>query len=186
MASKYETVRSLTADFVMRVENPLLRTKTEGRGKLYQQRPDRIALRFTRPAGEVILSDGQYFWMYLPSTYEDQVFRSPAAAAGSRVVDLQAQFVGDPVKRFSYTQQGTETVGGRATDVLMLIPRGQAQYRSLKVWVDREDALVRRFEFVESSGVIRHVDLTGVRINPVVPADMFKFTVPAGVRVVAQ
>ncbi len=185
-SAKYAGVRTMTADFAMRTENPLLRSKSNSRGKLYQQRPDRIALRYSEPADEVILSDGQFFWVYLPSMYKGQVIKSPASAGGSNAVDLQAQFVGNPVERFQYTMQGTETVAGRATDVIVMVPRTRAQFKSLKVWIDRSDALVRRFEFVEHSGVIRHIELSNLRTNVGIPASTFKFTPPAGVRVVGQ
>jgi chaperone LolA len=185
-AAAFANVRSMTADFTMVTENPLLRTKTPGRGRMYQQRPDRFALRFSDPPNELLLSDGEFFWVYMPGTYKDQVFKSNANAAGSSGVDLQAQFVGDPVEKFRYTVQGQETIGGSVTDVLLLIPRARAEYRSLKVWIDRKDALIRRFEIVEPSGVIRHIDLNSLRTNAAIPASVFRFTVPAGVRVVEQ
>jgi outer membrane lipoprotein-sorting protein len=185
-AAKYAGIRTMTADFTMQTSNPLLRSKAESRGKLYQQRPDRIALRFTQPADAAIVGDGQFFYVYWPETSKDQATKTPASAGGAGSVDLQAQFVGDPVTRFRYTLQGQESVAGRATDVLMLIPRGQAPYRSLKVWVDREDALVRRFEFTESNGVERHINLSNVRTNVDIASGQFRFTAPAGVRVVGQ
>lgn len=186
-ASTYGAVRSMRADFTMHVENPLFKTSANSSGRLYQKKPDRIALRFTQPAGDMIVGDGTYFWVYTPSSMsKDQVLRTPAAAAGSNVVDLQAQFVGDPVKRFTYTIAGAETVNGRMTDVLTLVPRDAAQYRSLKVWIDRKDALVRKFTIEEQSGVRRTIQLNGLQINPAIDASIFRFTPPAGVHVVGQ
>jgi hypothetical protein len=43
----------MQAGFVMRFDNPLLRQQTTSRGTLYQQQPDRFALRFTDPDGDV-------------------------------------------------------------------------------------------------------------------------------------
>ena len=173
----------MQADLVMRVTNPLVRSTTESSGVLYQQRPDRIALRLSKPAEEVILSDGTYLWWYIASS--GQAIRT-RAAPGSQAVDLQAQFLGDPVTRFNYTMQGSEKVGTAEADVLTLVPKERAGYRSLKVWVDRKDALVRRFEIVETSGVIRRFDLSNVRLNTAIPAATFAFTPPAGVRVLEQ
>jgi outer membrane lipoprotein carrier protein len=185
-AAKYAGIRTMSANFALHTENPLLKTAADSKGKLYQQQPDRIALRFTDPPNDVILSDGEFFWFYTPSSMPGQAFRTPAGNANTKAVDLQAQFVGDPVERFRYTVVGTERVDGRETDVLLLMPRQREPYRTLKVWVDRGDALVRRFEFTEQSGVSRHIDLTNVQINAPVPASMFRFTPPAGVQVVEQ
>jgi outer membrane lipoprotein carrier protein len=177
-------VRSLRADFVMNFDNPLLRQTTTSRGTIHQRQPDRIALRFTDPDGDVILGDGQFFWVYYPSVNAQQVIRSPAAASGETGVNLQAQFVGDPVERFRYELHGTETVAGRAAHVLTLVPRERADYRSLKVWVDSRDGLVRRFEITEHNGNMRRFDLSNLQVNPTIPESVFRFTPPAGARIV--
>jgi hypothetical protein len=36
--------------------------------------------------------------------------------------------------------------------VLTLVPRQPLGYRSLKVWIDEQDHLVRRFELTEENG----------------------------------
>ena len=183
-AAAYEDVRSMQATFVMQFNNPLLRQQTTSRGTLYQQRPDRIALRFTDPDGDVILSDGQHFYIYQPSVDRNQATQSPASPGGGGGVDLQAQFVGNPTERFRYTLEGRENVGGRPADVMMLVPRERAEYRSLKVWFDTRDSLARRFEITEHNGSIRRFDLSGLQVNTSIPPAVFRFSPPADVRIV--
>jgi outer membrane lipoprotein carrier protein len=185
-SAAYEPVRSLQADFTLRTSNPVLRSATTSRGTLYQRQPDRILLRFSEPQGDVIVGDGTYFWVYYPSTDAEQVLQAPASQAGSGGVDLKAQFVGDPVTRFRYTLQGEESVGGRTAHVLTLVPRTRADYTQLKVWVDTGDSLVRRFEITEHNGGVRRFDLENLRINPALADDLFRFTPPAGARVVRR
>jgi outer membrane lipoprotein carrier protein len=184
-AAAYENVRSLQADFVMQLENPLLRQRLTSRGTLYQRQPDRIALRFSDPAGDLILGDGQFFYMYQPSNNPDQYFRQPAAAAGETGVNLMAQFVGNPVERFNFTAEGGESVAGRSAQVLNLVPRQRADYRSLRVWIDDRDSLVRRFEITEHNGAVRRFDLSNMQVNPSIPDAIFRFTPPAGARAVS-
>jgi outer membrane lipoprotein carrier protein len=183
-AVAYENVRSMQAAFVMQFNNPLLRQQTTSRGTLYQQRPDRIALRFTDPDGDVILSDGEHFYMYQPSVDANQATRTPASAGAGGGVDLQAQFIGNPVERFRYTLEGTVNVGSRPAHVMTLVPRQGAEYRSLKVWFDARDSLARRFEITELNGSVRRFDLSDLQVNPAIPAGVFRFTAPAGVRIV--
>jgi outer membrane lipoprotein carrier protein len=183
-AAAYDQVRSMQAAFVMQFNNPLLRQQTTSRGTLYQQHPDRIALRFSDPDGDVILSDGEYFYMYQPSIDANQATRSPAAPGAGAGVDLQAQFVGNPTERFRYTLEGTEAVAGRPARVMTLVPRQRAEYRSLKVWLDTRDSLARRFEITELNGSVRRFDLSDLRVNPAIPAGVFRFTAPEGVRIV--
>lgn len=182
----YEGLRSMRADFTMVVENPLLRSRTTSRGTLYQRRPDRILLDFSEPEGDVIVSDGTYFWVYYPSVNADQVLRSPAGQGGAGGVDLQAQFIGDPVDRFEYTMHGTETVDGRRAHVFTLVPRENAGYRQMKVWIDAEDSLVRRFELTELNGSVREFALSNVERNPNIPDERFSFTPPPNARVVTR
>lgn len=182
----YEAVRSLRAEFVQTAENPLLRNRVTSRGTLVQRRPDRFLMKFSDPAGDVIVSDGQYIWVYYPSVDEDQVMRAPAGAAGAGGVDLQAQFLGDPVARFRSELHGKEEVGGRPAYVLTMVPREPMGYRSLKVWVDAGDYLVRRFEIVEDNGVTRHLELSGLRLNASLDDSLFRFTPPPGARIVQR
>jgi outer membrane lipoprotein carrier protein len=180
----YEELRSLRADFTMQLENPLLRRTINSSGTLWQRSPDRILLRFTEPEGDVIVGDGRYFWVYYPSVNPDQVTRAPASQGSSGGVDLRAQFLGDPTERFEYTLVGTESVQGRPAHILTLVPKGEAGYTSLKVWIDDGDGLARRFAITEHSGATRTFSLTSLERNPALPDDLFQFTPPPGVHVV--
>ena len=185
-ADAYSRVRSMKASFVQRTENPLLGNTTTSHGTLYQQRPDRFKLNFTEPAGDVIVSDGRFFWIYYPSVDPKQVMRAPVSAAGAGAVDLQAQFLGDTDRRFTATLEGTADVNGRSAHVVTMVPRENLGYRRLKVWVDTQDHLVRRFEIVENNDNVRRFDLSQLQINPQIAPSVFQFTVPEGARIVER
>ncbi len=179
----YGRVRSLQADFVQVLRNPVLGSTTTSRGTLYERRPDRFLMRFSQPAGDKLVSDGRYFWVYYPDVDPKQVIRMPAAV-GRGGVDLQAQFLGDAGRRFTPRLQGTETVGGRSTQVLRLVPRTAMPYKSLTVWLDVRDHLARRVEITEDNGSVRRVDLSNVRVNVPLSDAVFRFQPPAGAHVV--
>jgi outer membrane lipoprotein carrier protein len=183
-ARRYEQVRSLQADFVQQLRNPLLGQTTTSRGTLHQRQPDRFLMRFSDPEGDVIVSDGQFFWVYYPSVDARQVFRMAGGGPGG--LDLHAQFIGDPVTRFEATSHGRESVQGRPAHVLTLVPRQPMGYRSLKAWVDTEDHLVRRFELTEDNGSVRRFELQNVSVNPSLPDRLFEFTPPAGAQVIQR
>lgn len=182
-AKVYAGAESLQADFSQRSMNPILRTTVASEGTLYQRRPDRFLMRFSDPAGDLIISDGSYFWVYYPSVDRQQVLRMPAGR-GAGGVDLQAQFVGDPLERFAVTSEGREEIAGRSAHVLLLEPREALGYRALKVWIDAADYLVRQFEVTEENGMVRHFELSNLKLNPRLGDDLFHFTVPEGARVV--
>lgn len=182
-ARRYEGVRSLQADFEQQLTNTILGRTTNSAGTLYQRQPDRFLMRFSDPEGDVVVSDGEFFWLYYPSADPRQVIRSARGAGG---LDLRSQFVGDPVRRFEATSHGRETVRGRETHVLTLVPRDPAGYRRLKAWIDADDHLVRRFELTEDNGNVRRFDLSDLRINPTLPDALFEFEPPAGAVVVTR
>jgi outer membrane lipoprotein carrier protein len=185
-SARYQGLSALQADFTMTYENPLLRSRSTGEGVLYQKRPDRLLLRFSEPAGDVILSDGRYFWVYYPSIDAAQVLRSEASAGSTSGVDLQAQFLGDPARRFAATLDGEETVAGRRAWQLTLKPRERLGYQQLRVWLDQRDYLARRFEITEDNGSTRRFELRNLRLDPTFADNLFRFDVPAGARVVTR
>lgn len=181
--TRYASIRSLRATFSMETSNPLLRETVKSRGELFQRRPDRLLMRFTEPAGDVIVSDGQFIWIWYPSIDSTQVMRSPAGSGGGGV-DLLAQFVGDPTKRFSWSVGRTDTVAGHTATMYTLDPLREEAYQQLVVWIDRDDALVRRFEVTEANGVSRRIELRDVVIDSDLPDSLFRFTPPPGARIV--
>lgn len=184
-AQIYAAMSGLRADFTMETRNPLLGTRVTSHGELFQRRPDRIRLDFTQPEGDVIVGDGDFFWVYYPSVDPMQVTKTPAAGTAG-VVDLQAQFVGDPITRFDHTVEGMEAVDGRDAMIVSLVPRENLGYAKLKVWIDVEDNLVRRFEITDPNGVTRLLDLRSLEIDPRLADTLFRFTPPPGTHVVER
>ena len=178
-------VRSLEADFTQTMSVPLLNQTQRSAGKLYQRKPDRFLMRFSDPAGDVIVADGRHFWLYYPSADRTQVIRT-SIAEGGEAVDLQAQFLSNPNQRFVSTLAGEESVAGRPAHVLTLVPRGASPYRILKIWVDKEDHLVRRFEITEENESVRRVELRNLRTNHALANTLFTFTPPEGAQVFDQ
>ncbi|PYO61496.1 MAG: hypothetical protein DMD70_06985 [Gemmatimonadetes bacterium] len=188
-SATYQTITSLSADFVQIVTNPMIGTPDTTRGRLYQMRPSRFAMRFTAPKGDRIVADGRFLWLYTPSTTPGQVIRSRIPEYGTTGPNLIGQFVEQPRERYTaeYVRADSLPGGGGAVDVIRLVPKGHDQpYSEAKIWVGREDALVHRVDIVESSGQERTVILRTIRVNRGVPGRELTFSPPAGVRVVAS
>ena len=188
-SATYQTITSLSADFVQIVTNPMIGTPDTTRGRLYQMRPSRFAMRFTAPKGDRIVADGRFLWLYTPSTTPGQVIRSRIPEYGTTGPNLIGQFVEQPRERYTaeYVRADSLPGGGGAVDVIRLVPKGHDQpYSEAKIWVGREDALVHRVDIVESSGQERTVILRTIRVNRGVPRRELTFSPPAGVRVVAS
>jgi outer membrane lipoprotein carrier protein len=184
-SATYQTIRTLSAEFTQVVENPLLGAPDTTRGKLYQMRPSRFAMRFTRPRGDRIVADGRHLWLYTPSTTPGQVIRTAIPSVGTTGPNLIAQFVERPRERYRARYVRADSVAGRVTDVVELVPKTtDLPYNKAVVWIDREDGLVRRIDIEESSGQHRTLVLEKLVVNRGVPGREFTFSPPAGLRVV--
>ncbi len=187
-SATYQTIRTLSAEFTQIITNPMIGAPDTTRGKLYQMRPSRFAMRFTHPRGDRIVADGRHLWLYTPSTTPGQVIRTTIPAAStSGGPNFIGQFVERPRERYRARYVRSDSLAGRATDVVELVPKtDDLPYAKAVVWIDRADGLVRRIEIEETSGQHRTLVLAELAVNRGVPGREFIFSPPAGLRVVDQ
>lgn len=179
-------VRTLRATFEQTVTNPITGSAMTSRGELQQRKPGRLAIRFSDPAGDAIVADGSHVWVYLPSATPGQVIRMTNAQAGGGQTDLIGQFLDAPRRKYDVRDAGGETVNGRRARALILTPRQgeRLPFLRAKVWIDNKDSFIRQFESTDANGITRRVRLLRLRPNAAVDPAAFRFSVPAGVRVV--
>ena len=183
----YEKVRTVRATFEQRITNPVLRRTAESRGEMVQQRPNYLSVRFTDPVGDRIVADGKSLWLYLPSTNPGQVIKMPVGQNAAGSPDVTAQLLESPRTRYTVAGAGAGVVAGRRAQALLLTPKdAAAPFRKATIWVDDADGLVRQFETVDESGVVRRVTITKLDVNPKLDRRLFTFTPPRGVRVFEQ
>jgi outer membrane lipoprotein carrier protein len=186
-SAAYQTVATLSADFVQIVANPLAGGADTTRGRLYEMRPSHFAMRFTDPQGDRIVADGRWLWLYTPSSAPGQVIRSTIPATGDTGPNLIGQFVEHPRTRYRAHYLRADSLVDGWADVVALTPTpADLPYSEAVIWVDRNDGLLRRIELVEESGQRRTVILRHVTVNAAVPPREFTFSVPSGARVVDQ
>jgi len=186
-SASFDTVRTLTADFVQIVENPMLGDPDTTRGKLYQRRPNYFAMRFTEPKNDRVVADGRRLWLYTPSTTPGQVIRTAIPGIGTTGPNLIGQFVEHPRERYTARYVRSDTTADGAVDVIALTPRAtDLPYSEATVWIAKRDGLVRRIEIVETSGQRRTIMLQNLTVNRAIAAREFRFSPTSGVRVVDQ
>jgi outer membrane lipoprotein carrier protein len=181
----YGRVSTFRADFVQEVSDPMIGGTEPSRGEFLQQRPNRFAMRWRQPRGDLIVADGQYLWVFLPSSTPNQVVRSRLTGRAGESADIVAEFLERPRDRFGVVYVRAERAGSRDADVLALTPlQRSTSYSRVLIWVDRQDNLVRKVEITEASGAVRRIAFDRVRTNVRIPASAFTFQPPAGIRVV--
>ncbi len=186
--AEYATVRTARAEFEQEIKNPLLGRTLTSRGTLVQRKPGRLAVTFTDPAGDRIVSDGQWLWVYIPSSAPGQVLRLPAGDEGTGGVDLAATVLDAPREGYNLTAAGARVVSGRPAHGVQMVARPGAEvpFPRATLWVDDVDASVREVAITDGSGVSRTIRLLTWEKNANVDATSFAFKLPKGVKVVQQ
>jgi outer membrane lipoprotein carrier protein len=181
-------VKTARATFEQTITNPLTGRVLTSNGEYQQERPGRLAVTFQNPANDRVVADGKFVWVYLPSSAPDQVIKTVQGAGGTGTVDLSAQFLSAPRSKYTVGTAGTMIVGGRATHCYTLVPKSAegAPFKNATVCIDDEDATIRQFEVVDGNGVQRKVRLITFKTNVPVDESAFRFTPPAGVRVISR
>ena len=185
-AGRYASVETLCADFTQHLLVPLLGRERTGTGRLCQGDPNLFAMRFEDPAGDLIVVDGDFAWVYFPSNDEKTVLKTSAErSAGGR--DFHREFLEDPESKYDVAFEGADEIDGYITYRLRMTPKGPATYRAAVVWIDRGDEpVLRRLRLEEENGNVRTITLENVVFGGEPGAGWFSFTPPEGVLVMVR
>jgi outer membrane lipoprotein carrier protein len=186
-SSVYRGLQSLRADFDQMIQNPMIGDQAS-KGILIQSGQAKLAMRFSDPEGEAIVIDGQYVWVYTPSTTPGQVIRLPLPSGGPVYgYNLIAWLLDRPHERYQSTFVRNDQVENRPVSVVEMVPTvPDMPFSKAIVWLDRTDGLPRRIEIEETSGQQRTLTLRNLRANARTNDDTFRFKVPSGVKVIEQ
>ncbi|NIP59061.1 MAG: outer membrane lipoprotein-sorting protein [Gemmatimonadetes bacterium] len=183
---RYGALQGFCAEFTQERIVPLLDQRTISRGTLCQRQPGYFLMDFSDPEGDVVVADGEQLWTYFPSVDPGRVIRSELGGAGGRTFNFHDEFLSEPEARFDAGYEGTDTVTGRPTHVLSLRPRRDAGYVRARIWLGEESGLIRKVELVEENDSLRRITLSGIRLNPGLEPERFRFVPPTGIQVISR
>jgi outer membrane lipoprotein carrier protein len=183
----YKDVNTVRASFEQTLTSGLTGDTSLARGDMLQLRPNRLSVKFTEPAGDRIVADGTWLWVYAPSATPNQVVKMPLAGGDdneSAAVDFVREFIESPRTRFEVSPGAADTSLGHKAHILVLVPKKPGQYTKATVWIDDDDGVVRQFEVVDGTGSTRRIRFTKLAFNVPVDKSAFSYTPPNGVKVV--
>ena len=184
-SARYASVETLCARFTQHLRVPLLGTERVGTGRVCQGRPNLFAMRFEEPAGDLIVVDGDFAWVYFPSSDARTVLKTTAdRAAGGR--DFHREFLDQPESKYDVRYEQTDDVDGHPTHRLRMIPKLPSSYRVATVWIDTGTPVLRRIRLEEENGNVRTITLSDVGFGEEPGAGWFRFTPPDGVLVMMR
>jgi outer membrane lipoprotein carrier protein len=183
----YEHVSTVKASFEQTLTSGLTGDTSNARGEMLQLRPNRLSVKFIEPAGDRIVADGTWLWVYAPSATPGQVIKMPLAGGDDNeaaAVDFVREFIDSPRTRFAVSPGVADTALGHKAHTLVLVPKKPGQYTKATVWVDDDDGIVRQFEVVDGTGSTRRIRFTKLAFNVPVDKSQFSYTPPSGVKIV--
>ncbi len=182
---QYGSMDGLCAAFDQILEVPLLGQRTPSAGTLCQLDPGFFRMAYDQPAGDLVVVDGEYLWLYTPSSHPGQAVRT-ALRNTVASVNFHREFLENPREKYDVEDQGTETLTDRNLRRLQLTPRSTSLYRTATLWIDPSDAMVYRVRIEQENGTVRTVDLSEIEVNPAITATYFAFRPPPGVTVITR
>ncbi len=183
--ARYRAVDAFCAHFEQSMEVPLLGDTHFSSGTLCQARPDLFSMRWSDPRGDVVVADGDFFWVYYPSADPGQVLQfSMAMRPGG--LDFHREFLQAPGEKYTLSYVGEEGLGGRAAHVISAKPLQASAFTEARLWLDAERALILQVRIGMENGSVRTVTLSDLELNPPADPDRFRFTPPVGAQVIRR
>ena len=179
LQERYESTRTLTADFRQTIESPTLTSPLETHGTLAFEKPNRMRWDYAAPDAQLIVGDGETLWIYQPD--EKQVIRAPldkAFRATTPVTFLAG--LGRLDRDFETTLEKDEPE--RWT--LKLVPKQDSGIGTLGLLVRKSDASIEEARITDPLGTTTRIVLSNERRNVTLDGGLFRFSPPSGVDVV--
>ncbi|MDR2422664.1 MAG: outer membrane lipoprotein carrier protein LolA [Deltaproteobacteria bacterium] len=190
LAKRYQGLDGLVADYSRRTQTPLSQEifqnpgNVAATGQLAWRKPANLRLDQARPAKELLATDGNTAWWYLPEEKQVHVYRrldlagemAPLLAFLTNLEELKKNF---RVKLAPPDPDRANQAG------LILVPRDKdSATGQIVAWSDGEFHLTG-FDLLSVTGEKTSFFLTGVKAQAL-DYEEFAFKVPKGVKVVEE
>jgi outer membrane lipoprotein-sorting protein len=184
-ADRYQEVGTFCAFFHQTLEVPLLGQTHESRGELCQGQPDLFSMRWSDPEGDVVVADGQHFWVYYPSADPGQVLQfSMEVRPGG--LDFRKEFLESPGTKYRLSYEGESEVNGRGAYVISAKPTDLSAFTEARLWLDVQQHLIVKIRIGMENGSVRTLTLSDLDLDPPPDPNRFRFAPPPGAQVIRR
>jgi len=149
----------------------------------YKQ-PNMIRMEYMEPsevAGQVMVSNGTYIWMYDPSENLVKTANIPESAQTNQSRD--ALFLKDLIDTCTIVPNGTGNVAGRQCNRITATPDGAFMPMSVDVWLDRWNWMPLKIETYQNGELLMRMEYQDIEFDVDIPNSTFEFEIPEGATV---
>ena len=194
LQNKYNTIESLSLDFVQNTRGQLTGRPKIGRGHAYfvkNTTPGKMRWNYSDPDRQILVSDGKTFSMYFESL--QQMIVTPATALDKDITYSFFTGSGNLLEDF-YIADGEHKIDNPVdeTVVIKLTPKvSQSQVASIQIWIT-SDSLIRRMEILDLFDTITVLNFSNLQVDAMDLSDtaklekLFSFTPPENTEIIQQ
>ncbi|HZS35589.1 MAG TPA: outer membrane lipoprotein chaperone LolA [Polyangia bacterium] len=183
MQKYYDATKDLHAHFDQQLQSAMGKKKASG--EVWLKKPGKMRWDYAKPEKKLMVSDGKTLWVYEPE--DEQAFKQDMSAS---TLPAQVSFlVGESKleKEFDITvSEPLPGVGGAGEIVLKLAPKTPTSaYNHLVFVVDEKTGQVKETIIFDQTGGQNRLTFTGLEQNKNVDEGKFRFSPPAGTKILA-
>lgn len=177
---RYDGAADFRARFTQTLTSAALARKTNSSGEVTFKKPGRMRWDYEKPDKSSYITDGGTLWLYEPD--DKQAFKQDLKTSQLPAALSFLTGKGKLANEFDIVFAAGK-VG--ADYVLSLSPKTpQAQVKTMQFVVDPRTFDVRESVITDGQGNVNDLTFADIRVNTHVPDALFKFTPPAGTRVI--
>ncbi|MGE5493139.1 MAG: outer membrane lipoprotein chaperone LolA [Actinomycetota bacterium] len=174
-----DSTRTLKAEFSQTVVGKAGRKPQQSSGTLAISRPGKLRWDIQKPYPQVMVGDGDKFWIYDPELKQVTVKKMGQAIGSTPAALLSGS--NDLEKNFTLRESG-EADGLTWVDAL---PKSQdSGFEKVRLGFAGSD--LKAMELFDNFGQTTQVRFSRIDRNPALPATLFKFVPPAGADVIGE
>ena len=176
---RYESTKTLEADFRQTVTSPSLASPLTTSGKVAFEKPNRMRWDYDPPDKQTIVGDGQSLWVFQPDM--NQVIKAPLGEAFQAATPLTfLSGLGNLERDFDASLEKETSDAWQ----LKLVPKKDAAIGVLGLTVRKSDAAIAEAKITDAAGTTTRIAFSNEKRNGKIEASRFTFTPPPGVDVV--
>lgn len=173
--SKYENISDAKATFTQTLKGSGGKANSSS-GTIYIKKSNKYRIE---AGGQIIITDGETSWSYSPK--RKQVIIDNYKDDGNTF--SPNKFLFNYPENFYSDLDGEDNVGGTECYVIKLTPRNGGSVKSAKIWIDKNEDLIRKINIVTTESTNTY-SLKDISLNAGLSSSKFSFSPPEGVEVI--
>jgi len=180
---RYDSAADFRAHFSQTLTNPTFKRKSTSSGEVLLKKPGRMRWNYQKPEPKMYLADGELLWLYEPE--DKQAFKQDLKASQLPAALAFLTGKGKLADEFDIAFAPQSPYGTPRDYVLSLRPKqAQPQVKEMTFVVDPDTFQVRETVIVDGQGNVNDMVFSDIKVGTGLPDSTFRWTPPAGVRVI--